>query len=118
MRESKRVFLGKLRRSDQSPFLRVPGGEQDRALWTMARSHELRDAASRFEDARRTAYVVGRARTPGIAMGTDDHQLVGVFASPSDAEGVVDHLRPMNGAIVGDLHARSHRTGSHVIAKR
>jgi hypothetical protein len=71
-----------------------------------------------FQHAHRPAHVVRRARTPRIAVRTDDHQLIGQLAAHHDAEGVVDLLRTLRRAIVAHRDAGSHRSRAGVIAKR
>jgi len=83
----------------------------------MAGPHRLGYRACGLEHADRTTHVVRRARPPRIAVPADDHQLVRKLAPANDAERVVDRLRAVCGPIIRHLHARTHRTGAHVVAE-
>ena len=90
--EAQRIVLDVLGRADQSPLLRVPRGEDDRALRAPARLHLFGHRARRLEHAHGAAHVVAGAGPPRVAMPADDHDLVRELAAAHDAEGVVDRL--------------------------
>src|SRR6266446_4129048 len=75
--QSQRIVLDVFRRSDQSPFFRVPRREHYRALRPLPRLHLLRDCARRFQHAYGAAHVVRRAWSPCIAVPADHHDLIG-----------------------------------------
>src|SRR5205814_9175254 len=70
-----------------------------------------------FENARRSADVVGGARTPAVAMSANDHELVWKLAPANDAEGVPDWLEWLRIDIGLHLYSRHDRPGPDMISE-
>src|SRR5690606_30132599 len=91
--------LGPLEGTHKPPLLGVPGREYQRAGRLVAGAQHLTPRTRCLEDADCARDIVDRAVPPGIAMPTDNHDLVGIFTPSDDAERVLDSLERASTAL-------------------